>query len=128
MKNALRFSDAEWRVLKLLWQRAPQTSQELCEQLEPETNWKPSTVKTLLSRLVAKGAVQTEAHGRAYLFTAVVSEAESQRAEAQSFLERVFSGGVSPLMAHFVESHDLTDEQIREIEALLKKTKRKDRK
>lgn len=119
MSRLPQISDAEWTVMRALWARSPQTAGEVAEALASETDWKLSTVKTLLNRLVAKKAVGYSAAGKAFLYRPLVSEAECIRAESTSFLRRFFGGAITPMVAHFVEQRELTPGQIEELKALL---------
>lgn len=119
MAQAPQISDSEWAVMKELWRRSPQSAGDIAAALAPATGWKLSTVKTLLNRLVAKKAVGFTARGKAYLYRPIVNEAACARAESRSFLDRVFNGALTPMVAHFIESDGLSQEQIRELKALL---------
>jgi len=123
MKQPVRISEAEWEVMKLLWQRAPQTAQELAAELAG--TWTESTVKTLLNRLVRKGALDYETAGKAFLYSPTITQSECRAAESASFLERVFDGSLSPMLAHFVESHSLSDSELAELEKLVRRKRRK---
>ena len=69
-----RIADSEWRVMQVLWERGPQTANDVVSALSGEVNWKPRTVKTLISRLVAKGAVKVTEEGYRYRYSAAVAE------------------------------------------------------
>lgn len=123
MKPPPRISESEWRLMKLLWRRSPQTAQELAQATAAE--WSESTVKTLLTRLVRKGALRHRKEGKAFLYAPAITEEKARSAESSSFLRRVFDGSLSPMLAHFVAEHDLSEEELREIESLVKRKRRK---
>ena len=116
-----KISEAEWRVMKLLWEKAPRTSNEIIDILEHDdsVDWNPKTIKTLLNRLVNKGALDFDKEGRAYLYYPKVQEAECRRAERRSFLSRVYSGALKPMLAAFIEDEKLTKEDIDELKRIL---------
>lgn len=116
-------TEAEWQLMKRLWRRAPQTAQELAADLTQ--SWSESTVKTLLNRLVRKGALRTEAEGKAFRYFPVLTEAESRAVESRSFVQRLFDGALSPAVAHFVEAHEWSDEELAEIERLVRRKRRR---
>ena len=118
-----RASDSEMQVLSALWDKAPQTAADLTQRIGKINGWTQATVKTLLARLVQKGAVTAEADGRRYLYRPAVARAEAVGEESQRFVDRLFGGRVSPLIAHLAEREALTDTDIAEIEALLRKLK-----
>jgi len=117
---AERISDAEHAVMEVLWQRSPLTAMEVSEALEEERDWSLQTVKTLLSRLVAKAVVAHEADGRRYLYRPLVAREAYVAHESQRLVDRLFGGKVTPLGAHLAETQQLSDTDIAEIEALLK--------
>lgn len=111
--------------MKVCWARAPISAQEIIAALTARDDWHPKTVKTLLNRLVKKGALGFEKDGRAYLYHPLVAEMDCVSAESGSFLERVFGGSLKPMLAHFIESHALAPEEIDELKKLLKEKGRK---
>lgn len=108
--------------MKLLWAHAPRTAVELAEATSRD--WSESTVKTLLNRLVRKGALGYRREGKAFLYSPLVSEEECRTAEGASFLERVFGGSLTPMIAHFVERNELTDDELAELERLVRRKRR----
>lgn len=113
-------SESEWTVMEALWESAPQTASEVTRTLRPTMNWAENTVRTLLTRLVEKGALKTaeNASGTRTFLPAVKREA-CVRAESQSFLDRVFGGAAKPLLVHFAQNSKLTAEEVRELKKLL---------
>jgi len=120
---AERASESEMQVLSALWDDAPQTAAELTTRIGKINGWTQATVKTLLARLVQKGAVTAEADGRRYLYRPAVERADAVGDESQRFVDRLFGGRVSPMIAHLAEREALSDADIAEIEALLRKLK-----
>jgi BlaI family penicillinase repressor len=118
-KAVPQISDAEWRVMKVLWAKAPQTTNEVVHALDGETDWKPKTIHTLLSRLVQKGALTFEKKGREYLFQPAVTAEEYEHEAASSFLDRFFGGDLEPFLARFVEGRKLKPEQIEKLKRIL---------
>jgi BlaI family transcriptional regulator, penicillinase repressor len=119
-------SDSEWLVMETLWESAPRTASEVARCLRERTGWADNTVRTLLSRLVEKGAARTTdgATGARQFHPAVRREA-LVRVEGRSFMERVFGGSAKPLLAHFAENARLTPEEVRELKRLLDQTLKK---
>ncbi|MGV1682518.1 BlaI/MecI/CopY family transcriptional regulator [Sphingopyxis sp. NJF-3] len=120
---AERASESEMQVLSALWDDAPQTAAELTARVGKANGWTQATVKTLIARLVQKGAVTAEADGRRYLYRPAIDRAAAMGEESQRFVDRLFGGRVSPMIAHLAEREALTDADIAEIEALLRKLK-----
>ncbi|KGB54446.1 Transcriptional repressor, CopY family [Sphingopyxis sp. LC81] len=120
---AERASESEMQVLSALWEESPQTAADLTSRIGKINGWTQATVKTLLARLVQKGAVTAEADGRRYLYSPAIERADAVGEESQRFVDRLFGGRVSPLIAHLADREALTDTDIAEIEALLKRLK-----
>lgn len=114
-----RISDAEWRVMEVLWSRGEATANEVVRALEGEAPWKPKTVHTLLRRLVDKGALGHRKEGREFVFEPLVDAGECRLAESRSFLDKVFDGKVAPLLAAFVEREEMSAEEIAELKRIL---------
>jgi BlaI family penicillinase repressor len=120
-----RISEAEWQVMEVVWRRERAGAQEIIGELAESTHWTPATVKTLLNRLVRKGALGFEKEGKSYLYFAKVSAAECRGAEAETFLDRIFQGSLAPMIAHFASSRKLSRNEIAELERLLRQGKEK---
>lgn len=115
-----RISEGEAVVMEVLWRDAPLTAAEVAGRIEPERGWAERTVKTMLSRLVAKGALDFVEDGRRYLYRPAVSREAYVGRESRRLVDRLFGGRAAPLVAQLAESGDLSDRDIAEIEALLK--------
>lgn len=122
-RTAPEISGAEHAVMEALWQRSPLTAQEVCEEVCGPRGWSLATVKTLLSRLVVKQAVETEPDGKRFLYSPRMERSDYVGTESRRLVDRLFGGRAAPLFAHLAESEALTEEDIVEIEALLKELK-----
>lgn len=117
-------SDAEWEVMKICWLKSgPCTANEIVKALEQSTDWKPNTIKTLIGRLVKKGAIGFQEEGKAYLYTPLVAEEECIKAESKSFLTRVFGGAIKPMLVTFLQEEKLSQDEIEELKQLLEARK-----
>lgn len=113
-------SESEWSIMEALWESSPQTASELTKALRASTNWAENTVRTLLTRLVEKGALRTaENTSGTRTFIPAVKREACVRAESQSFLDRIFGGAAKPLLVHFAQNSKLTAEEIKELKKLL---------
>lgn len=121
MARKPKISDAEWAVMQLLWERSPMRGNDVVDVLAPRQGWSGNTVKTLLNRLVKKGALRFAVDGRSYLYRPAVRQEECVREEGKRFLARVFAGAAGPLLAHFIEDARLTAEEIENLKRLLEK-------
>jgi BlaI family penicillinase repressor len=118
-----RISDAEHAVMEVLWDEAPLAAADVAERIDPARGWSVRTVKTMLSRLLAKGALVHEEDGRRYLYKPAIARDDFVARESRKLLDRMFGGRVTPLVAHLAEQDGLTPQDIAEIEALLKALK-----
>ena len=112
-------SNSELAVLNLLWHSSPMSSSEVVEQLAHSNQWHEKTVKTLLNRLVKKEAIGFEKQGRSYRYYPLIDQGEFQLKESQSFIERVFSGKLTPLVAGFAKENNLSSDDIAELKQLI---------
>jgi Predicted transcriptional regulator len=111
-------SESEWIVADVLWSEDGLTAAEVAARL-PRSGWKQKTVNTFLTRLVAKGVLTAEPDGRAYRYRVKVPRDRCVRAETESFVQRVFRGATAPLLAHFCETAELSDEEIERLRGIL---------
>lgn len=118
-----RISDAEHAVMEVLWDKSPLTAQEVSERVAPDRDWSANTVKTLLGRLLAKNIIAHEEDGRRYRYRPIVARADYVEGESRRLMDRLFGGRLSPLVAHLAERDVLSDQDIADIEALLKDLK-----
>ncbi|HEY0113956.1 MAG TPA: BlaI/MecI/CopY family transcriptional regulator [Allosphingosinicella sp.] len=118
-----RIAEAEYVVMEVLWEEAPLTAAEVSERVPRERGWSLATVKTMLSRLLAKGALSHEEEGRRYLYRPAIRREDYVAEESGRLIDRMFGGRVTPLVAHLASADRLSVEDIEEIEALLKALK-----
>jgi BlaI family penicillinase repressor len=119
MKDLPKISESEWLVMRVLWAKSPLTANEVVERLTGKTQWKPKTVKTLIDRLMKKGAVKFEKEGRRYRYYPAIGQDECIATERQSFLRRVYGGTMKPMLAAFLEDAELSEEDIIELKEIL---------
>ena len=118
-KRIPKIAESEWRVMQVLWSNGSQTANDVINALSGEVKWKPRTIKTLISRLVKKGAVKVTEEGYRYRYSAAVDESECVRSETKSFVRRVYQGAMKPALAAFIEDADLSDKEIDDIQKIL---------
>lgn len=118
MKAVVSISDAESRVLEILWRDGPSTSERVITALSEE-NWEVSTIKTLLARLVKKRAVRARKEGRRHVYSAVLTREQWVTTESEGLLDRVFGGRVAPLVQHFSQHRRLSKTDIAELKRLI---------
>ncbi len=124
MNGELKISDSEWDVMEPIWTAGAGTAADVIKSLRTTHNWNHSTIRTLLARLVEKGALDYEVDGAKYIYRAAVSRNQCVRHEGRSFLAKAFGGDVTALLAHFVADASLSQEQIDQLRQLLDKKKK----
>lgn len=119
-----RISEGEQAVMEVLWAAdAPLTAAEVAERIPASRGWSERTVKTMLARLLAKGALAHEEEGRRYLYRPAVQRDDYAARESRRLIDRLFGGRAAPLVAHLAANEGLTPEDIAELEALLRELK-----
>lgn len=119
----LQLSGSEWDLMKILWDKAPATANQIAE-LTPQ--WHPKTVRTMLIRLQKKGAVEYEVLDGIQHFKPVYERDHCESSATQSFMQRVFDGALTPMIAHFTRQQKLTDAEKKALIALLQDNKEQD--
>lgn len=112
-------SDSEAVVMQVLWERHPLAAEEVVEALAARQSWREPTIKTLLNRLLGKGAIKAEREGRRYLYTPILDRETWLGQQSTGLVDRLFGGQVAPLVAHFSEQRALTREDIAELRRLI---------
>jgi BlaI family penicillinase repressor len=119
MAQTTPISESEWDVMEPIWEAGECTAAEVIKRLRATHDWNHSTIRTLLARLVAKGALEYEVDGSRYIYRAAVSRRQCVRQKSRSFLERTFGGDVGALIAHFVTESPLDRDQVDHLHQLL---------
>ena len=115
----MQISEAESVVMDVLWKRSPLSADEVVAALSGQQEWQEATVKTLLNRLLKKGAIDAGKDGRRYLYVPVLQRQAWVQGQSESLLDRLFGGRVAPLVAHFSEQRKLSRKDIAELRKLL---------
>ena len=118
----VRLSDAELEVMEVLWSASePLGATDVAAVIAEERGWTLATVKTLLSRLLGKKAIEPALDGRRFLYSPRIARDDYVGAESRRFVNRLFGGRLSPLIAQLAERETLDEAEIAEIEGLLRK-------
>ena len=112
--------------MEVLWEASPQTAAEVTKALRPVMHWADNTVRTLLTRLVEKGALKTTEHAAGpRTYAPAVARGDCVKAEGDSFLRRIFGGAAKPLLVHFAQHSQLTAAEVTELKRLLDQSVKK---
>lgn len=124
-KNIPSISESEWEIMNVLWDKAPQTANDIIVSLQESSDWKPKTIRTLLDRLVQKDVVGVDKNLRIYTFYPLYTQEECQRAETESFINRIYGGALKSMLVQFIQEEALSDDDINELRFILNKTPKK---
>ncbi|HEY2346127.1 MAG TPA: BlaI/MecI/CopY family transcriptional regulator [Xanthomonadaceae bacterium] len=115
----MRISEAESVIMELLWKRNPLGADEVVTALAKTQDWQEPTIKTLLNRLLRKGAISAGRDGRRFLYEPVLQRDDWVHHESEGLLDRLFDGRVAPLVAHFSERRKLGRKDLAELRKLI---------
>lgn len=115
----MQVSDAESAVMEVLWDRSPLSSEDVVAALSGSRDWQEATIKTLLNRLLKKGAIRAEKDGRRYLYAPVLARDAWVAQQSEGLVDRLFGGRIAPLVAHFSEQRKLGAKDIAELKRLI---------
>jgi len=105
--------------MEALWRRHPLGADEIASEVAPGQGWSEATVKSLLNRLLSKGAIAAEKDGRRYLYRPQLAREDYLTAESANLIDRLFDGRVSSLVTHFSEREKLSADDIAELKRLI---------
>lgn len=123
----VKLSEAEWKVMTLLWQEAPQTMMQMTNHFKETTGWSKHTVMTFLRRMEEKKAIHHEEGGRAKLYYPDIVKEEAVLQETEEFLEKVFDSRMGLMLNTMVEKKAVSDEEIAEMYEILRKAEEENR-
>src|SRR4051794_32716961 len=123
MPRGVQITDSEWDVMEPIWAAGACSAADVIKQLRATHDWNHSTVRTLLARLVEKGALAYDVDGSRYIYRAAVTREQCVRQKGRSFLEKAFGGDVAALVAHFVTDAALDRDQVEQLRRLLAQKK-----
>lgn len=117
---SIQLTDAEWKIMEVLWDSAPRTMAEITKTLEPDTGWTRHTVITLLKRMQEKGSVEVDESGNVKRYYPRVTREQASHEQTQKLLSRVFSGKASLLLHNLIDSGEMTVDEMQEVLDLLR--------
>ena len=124
-KQVVELTEAEWSIMKVVWDKQPCAAGTVQETLAKSKGWAYSTVKTTMDRMVEKGLLQIEKIRNIQLFRSCITEVDARRAEFRKMLKRAFDGALTPMMQFLIEHEGLSKEQASQLRKLVNKKKTK---
>ena len=123
-KPDIELTEAEWSVIKAIWENEPCTAPAIQEKLFKPTGWTYSTVRTLMDRMVAKGVLKAKKQGKLTIYHSAVTRAQAQRGELFYALKHAFNGALTPMVQCLLENHEMDADELAKIESLIKARKK----
>ena len=124
-KPTVELTEAEWTIIKAVWDHEPCAAPAIQERLLKRTAWTYSTVRTLMDRMVAKGLLRAEKLRHLTLFRSALTREQAQRSELLYTLKNAFNGALTPMVQRLLETGDLSAEELSDLEALIKQKKKR---
>lgn len=119
MKKIPQISEAEFEVMKIIWDYHPISTNEIVEHLSKTKTWSPKTIQTMMIRLEKKGAVKHEKESRLYIYSPIVTKDDYIDMESRNFLNRFYCGTIKSMVTSFLENDKLSEKDIKELKELL---------
>lgn len=119
MNNLPQISEAEYEVMKVIWNNYPISTNEIVEEITKSKEWNVRTVHTLIARLDKKGAISHKKDGRIYIYSPVVNKKDYLKYESKSFLNKFYNGAVNKMVMNFIENDMLSSAEIDELKKIL---------
>ena len=126
-KPEIELTEAEWTIIKAIWETEPCTAPDIQQRLEKKTAWTYSTVRTLMDRMVVKGLLKAKKERNLTLYSSAVTQAQAQRGELLYALKNAFNGALTPMVQCLIETSDLNADELSQLELMIK-TKKKNTK
>ncbi len=117
--NALKISDSEWRIMKVLWQEPRLSLGEIVSQLKDDTSWSSTTIRTMIGRLMEKGVVGADKSQSNFRFYPLVSQEDCLQTVAESFVDRAFEGSISMMVATLVNGKKISPDELAELKQVI---------
>ena len=115
----MKLTEAEWQIMKALWQEWPATARQIADRLGDEVGWAYTTIKTMLTRLADKKAVKETKNGNVSIYEPVISRPDAQRNALKSLVNQAFDGAFGPLMHFLLEDRTLSKDDREQLKRII---------
>ena len=120
----LRLGDLQLRIMRIVWKRGEATVAEVMDELGRASRLAYTTVATMLRKMEARGLVRHRVEGRTFIYEPLVGEAQVSRKMTDHLLERLFQGSLSGMVSHLLSTHEVSADELDELERLIAERKR----
>ena len=118
-------SDGEWKLMNVIWEKAPVTLGELVTALYEETGWSKSVIYMMLKRMVEKKVISMDDQGKYQRYSPILERSEAEIRETENFLDKVYQGSVRMMLSAMAGQKRLSDQDIEELYQFLKEEREK---
>lgn len=118
-KPSVELTEAEWSVIKAVWDAEPCTAPAIRQRLAGATGWTYSTVRTLMDRMAAKGVLTARKQGKLTIYTSAVTRKQAQRGELFYTLKHAFNGALMPMVQCLLDTREVTGEELDELKKII---------
>lgn len=119
MNSLPQISEAEFEIMKVIWDNSPINTKEIVDIVSKSSNWNMRTIHTLIARLEKKGAVGHNKEGRIYIYYPIIKKADYIKSESKTFLNKFYNGAANKMVMNFIENNMLSLEEIEELKNIL---------
>jgi len=120
MKIIKKLPDAEFEIMKIIWQSAPPIStNQIKAQLGEDNRWKPQTILTLLVRLIERGFLSSEKHGKERTYIPLIAEEDYLQVETENFIKKYHKNSLTGLVNTLYKGDNLSESDISDLKKLL---------
>ena len=123
----MKLTDAEWKLMNVIWERHPASARDIMEALEGEVDWAYTTIKTMLSRLAEKGALKSRLRANTSLYEPILTRSQARYSSVRALLDSAFEGAFGPMMHFLVSSKELTEKERSELIRLLQEEEQQEK-
>jgi BlaI family penicillinase repressor len=123
--SPIELTEAEWSVIKAVWEQEPATAPDVQSRLHARTRWTYSTVRTLMDRMVIKGLLTAEKVRHLTFYRSAISRHQAQQSELHYALKHAFDGALAPMVQCLIESEEVSATELAELERLIRARKRR---
>jgi len=121
MSNLPQISEAEYEIMRVIWNKYPINTNEITKTVLKSSNWNKRTIHTLISRLDKKGVISHKQIGKLYYYTPIVKKEDYIKAESKSFLKKFYDGTVKSMVMNLIDNDMITDDELNELRIMLNK-------
>lgn len=121
MMEKIKISDAELEVMKVLWKKSPLSANQIIDFVQIENDWNGKTIRTLIDRLCSKEQIAADRSSKQLMFSPLISQKDYEKKTRHLLASQLYGGSVGKLLLNFVDTEELSEQDILELRKLLDK-------